>query len=229
MVHIAPPGEYDWTCASFGPPESTTQTANWSAQPFCAHLMAECRRVYWHRLANTIEIVHSGATLRIRLNLCFFRPYPSPQPKRQVDRFSRFCATHVTAESQYTLQWAILSQKIAPSHGWSGPNLIHDVLGQSEPTIQTASRSVRLLSHRWRQCPYKLTLQWDAPFSPQNCPFPLESQNLNPHLIHGSLGPPESSTEAASRSVQPFLQGSLVWQTDLRTDRPRYSVGSNRP
>jgi len=33
-----------------------------------------------------------------------------------------------------------------------------------------------------------------------------------PHLIdlHGSFGPPESSTQTTSRSVQPFLQGSLV-------------------
>ena len=26
-----------------------------------------------------------------------------------------------------------------------------------------------------------------------------------------------------------FLQGSLVWQTDRQTDRPRYFVGNNRP
>jgi len=25
---LAQPGEYDWSCASFGPPESTIQTAN---------------------------------------------------------------------------------------------------------------------------------------------------------------------------------------------------------
>jgi len=31
---LAPPGEYDWTCASFSPLESTTQTANRSVQPF---------------------------------------------------------------------------------------------------------------------------------------------------------------------------------------------------
>jgi len=30
--------------------------------------------------------------------------------------------------------------------------------------------------------------------------------DLNPHLIHGSLGPPESSTQTASRSVQSFLR-----------------------
>jgi len=43
--------------------------------------------------------------------------------------------------------------------------------------------------------------------------------DLDPHLIHGSLGPSESSTPTASRSVQLFLQGSLVWQTDRQTNR----------
>jgi len=31
---LSPPGEYDWTCASFGPPESTTQMASRSVQLF---------------------------------------------------------------------------------------------------------------------------------------------------------------------------------------------------
>jgi len=44
-----------------------------------------------------------------------------------------------------------------------------------------------------------------------------------------SLGPPESSTQTASWSVQPFLHGSLRWQADRQTDRPLYSVSSNRP
>jgi len=43
--------------------------------------------------------------------------------------------------------------------------------------------------------------------------------DLNAHLIHGSLDPPKSLTQTASRSVQPFLQGSLVWQPDRQTDR----------
>jgi len=32
---LAPPGEYDWTCASFSPRESTTQTANRWFSRFC--------------------------------------------------------------------------------------------------------------------------------------------------------------------------------------------------
>jgi len=37
------------------------------------------------------------------------------------------------------------------------------------------------------------------------------------YLICGSLGPPESSTQTASQSLQPFLQGSLG---DRLADRP---------
>jgi len=62
-------------------------------------------------------------------------------------------------------------------------------------------------------CPY--TLQWDAHFPPKISPFPWG--DLDPHLIHGSPGPPKSSTQTAARSVQPFLQGSVGWQTDRQT------------
>ena len=86
---------------------------------------------------------------------------PSPQPKRHIDRFSRFCRE---------------------------------------------TTAVCLC-----------TLQWDAPSPPQTSPFPWG--DLDPHVIYGSLGPPESSTQMAVRSVQPFLQGSLVWQTNRAKDR----------
>jgi len=46
------------------------------------------------------------------------------------------------------------------------------------------------------------------------------------HLTHDFLGPSNSSTQTASRWVQPLLQGSLLWQTDIeidrQDDRPRY-------
>ena len=51
---------------------------------------------------------------------------------------------------------------------------------------------------------------------PESCPFPWWYLDL--HLIHGSLGQHESSTQTASQMVQPFLQHSLVQQTtDLQT------------
>jgi len=45
--------------------------------------------------------------------------------------------------------------------------------------------------------------------SPKNCL--LACGDLDPHLIHGSLGPPESTCQTASRSVQPFLHGCRTW------------------
>jgi len=61
--------------------------------------------------------------------------------------------------------------------------------------------------------------------------LPIRMRHLeDSHLVRGSLGPPESKTQTASRSVQPFLQFSRSWMTDRSTDRLfYYSVCSNRP
>jgi len=68
------------------------------------------------------------------------------------------------------------------------------------------------------ECRVSLYFTMGCPSPPKNCPF--SRRDLDAHVIHDSLGPPESSTQTASRLVQPFLQGSLVWQTDRQTDRP---------
>jgi len=82
----------------------------------------------------------------------------------------------------------------------------HDSYSPSEPTTQTASQSVQPYSLRG---PQSVPILYNGtPLSPQNCPFPWG--DLDPHLIHGPLGPPESTSQTASRSVQPFFQGSLV-------------------
>jgi len=63
------------------------------------------------------------------------------------------------------------------------------------------------------------------PLPPSKLPLPMGGSGL--HIIHG---PPQSSIQMASRSVQPFLQGSVTdRQTDQRTDRPRSSICNNRP
>jgi len=59
---LAPPGEYDWTCASFGPPESATQTANRSLQPFL------------HSAQQKVPIFYNG------------RPFPPKLPLLMGDR-----------------------------------------------------------------------------------------------------------------------------------------------
>jgi len=60
-----------------------------------------------------------------------------------------------------------------------------------------------------------------TPLLPSKLPLPMG--NLDPHLIHGSVGSPKSSTPTASRSVQPFFAGL----TSVTDDRPHYSVGNN--
>jgi len=156
---LAPPGKYDWTCASFGPPESTTQMANRLVQLFL------------HRSWQKAPILYNG------------RPFP---PK-----------------------------KMPIPCGHLDPYLIPYSLGTSEPISQTASWLVELFLHRW---PHSVPILYNGtPLSPspQNCPIPWG--DLDSHPIYGSLGPPESSTQTASWLVQPFLQDSLVWQTDQQT------------
>jgi len=97
--------------------------------------------------------------------------------------------------------------------------------GPLESTTQTANRSVQPFLHNSRQ---KLPIHYNGRTYPPELPLPWGS---GPYVIHSSLGPPDCWTQMATRSLQPFLQGSLVWQqtdreTDRQTDRPLYSVGN---
>ena len=95
-------------------------------------------------------------------------------------------------------------------------HLIHGFLDQPESKSQTASRSVQPFLRSSRQ---SVAILYKG-----SSLFPLKlhysTGDLNRHLIYGSLRPSESSTQTVSRSVQPFLQGSLLWQTYRPTDRP---------
>jgi len=153
---LAPPGEYDWTCSSFGPLESTTDTANGSVQPFL------------HSLRQKVPILYNG------------RPYPPELPLLMGD-LDLPCNT-----------WCFLSIRVHNPNGTS--------IGSAVFAQMTA------------ECLY--TLQWFACF-PSKLPLPMLSSR--PHLILGSLSPPESATQMATWSFQPFLQ---IWQTDRATERP---------
>ena len=151
---------------------------------------------------------HIGATCRIWLNLYFFQPTWVHNPNGKIDRFSCFCtASRQKVPILYNVQ--PFPPKLPLPMGDLNPHLTHDSLGISEPTTQRASRPVLPFLQMTAECPY--TLQWDAPSPSKSL---LLMGDLDPHLIHGSVGQPESSTQTASRSVQPFSQGSLVWQSD---------------
>ena len=89
---LAPSGKYDWTCASFGPPESTTQRENRLVQPFL------------HSSWQKVPILYSG------------RPFPPKLPLLMGD-----LDPHVTSDSlgphELTIQMA--SHSVQPFlHRW---------------------------------------------------------------------------------------------------------------
>jgi len=71
--------------------------------------MCPLMRAHCHHLTNTTELVLFSARL-------------SPQPKRQIDRFSRFA--QLTAKCRRACQGMSFPLTIAPSHGDLGPSNI---------------------------------------------------------------------------------------------------------
>jgi len=108
-----------------------------------------------------------------------------------------------------------------PSHWRHLANAIEHVLPWAQPNPSDKSISSAVFAPLTTESPH--TLQCDVPL-PWKLFLSMRG-DLDPHLTHGSLGLPESSTQAASRSVQPFLQGSLVWQRDRQTDRQTTLLG----
>jgi len=96
--------------------------------------------------------------------------------------------------------------------------------GPCKPTTQTAPQSVQPSLHRR---PRSVSTVYNGLLvSTSKLPLPMSASR--PHVILGSLGPPESGTQMVTWAFQPFLRGSLVRHTDRATeratDRPRYSV-----
>jgi len=145
-------------------------------------------------------------------------PKPTPRIKQRVASY------HTTEVVAHKASYNKLRHKIG-CHG-NVPQYHrtrHDSYGPSELTTQMASRSVQPYSHKG---PQGVPILYNGtPLPPSK--LPLSMGGSGPHLIHGFLGPPESTTQMASQSVQPFLQDSLVWQTDRPTDHatPLVTIG----
>ena len=111
-------------------------------------------RVHWRHLA--IELVHPPA-------------HSSPQSKRPMDRFSRFCIAYGRKCLYFTTGAPIhqncpFAWKIWTSH------VTRDAFGPCEPTTQMAPQSVQPSLHRWPQVSLLFTMV--CLFPPQKCPFP---------------------------------------------------------
>jgi len=93
-------------------------------------------RALWRHLANTIELVHPSAEL-------------SPPPKRQIDRFSRFCTAH-DRKCLYFTMGAPIHQNCPFAWVIWTPYLTHDSCAHASPNTNGTSIGSAVL-HRWLQ------------------------------------------------------------------------------
>jgi len=117
--------------------------AKWIGSAVFAQLTAECRRVSYIDASRRIRLkLYTLARNMIKRALQMV--YASPQPKREVDRFSRFCTAH---------RW-MSSATLGPpgeygwncAHGWTCASI-----GLPDFTVQMANRSVQPFLHSSRQ------------------------------------------------------------------------------
>jgi len=230
---LAPSGEYDWNYAHWRHLANTIELVLPLAHPNPQY------KLQINRFSHSCT-AHGRKSLYFTVS----RPFPKKLPI-----LIRVSESHLTRDSlgdfEPTIQtssWSVqlfshgwpqsvpilyngppLSPKIVPSHGGSGmpwKTWFHEPIWAYFPNGILIGSAV--FAQITAECPY--TLQWDALFPLKIAP---SHGDLYPHLIHGSwiLGPPESSTQTASGSVQPFLQDSLVWQTGRPTDLQTMLLG----
>jgi len=118
--------------------------------------------------------------------------HPSPQLKRHLDWFSRFCKAHGRVSSACRSMSFPLQNCFFTRGSGSSSNTCF--LCPPKSITQTASQSVQPFLHSSLQSDIRRAL------SPQNCHFPWGS---GPRLTRGSLGPTDSES-TASRSVSRF-------------------------
>ena len=146
---------------------------------------------------------------KLPLSMWVSKPYltcvslgqPNQHLKRHLYRVSRLCIAHGIGIQSLYFTMGSLPQKIAPSHGDLDRHLIHCSLDPIESTTQPIGLAVfAQFTVCRRACRGML--------------FPLKSKchlhmgDLYPHLIRGSLGPPDSASQPECRSVQPSLHSA---------------------
>jgi len=111
---LAPPTEHNWTCASFCPPESITQTASRSGQSFMHRSRQTVPVLYNGHLPPKIAHSHGGSGPPS--NTLFNGPTRVHNPNGISIGSAVF--SPFTAERSYTLNWAAPFPKNAHLYGW---------------------------------------------------------------------------------------------------------------
>jgi len=144
--------------------------------------------------------------------------FTSPQLKRQIDRFSHFRTAH-SRKSPYFTVGAFFPQN-CPFTCWrSGPR---SNLRFLEPVRVHNPSSITIGSAVFPQMTaVSLYFSMDRPHPPLKLPLPM--LDVDPHLIRGSFGSPESSIQTPSRSAEPFLHDRLT--VDRQAERQTTLLG----
>jgi len=173
-------------------------------------------KAHWRHLANRIEFVHPSA-------------HSCPQPKRQIDRFSRFCTVH-GRKCLYFTMGAAIHQNCSFLWGIWIPHLTHDALDPCQPTTQTAPRSVQPIY--FTMSPYFTMVR---PSLLQNCPFPWRIWTPCNTWFLGPTRVLNLNRNSIVSAVFAGLTSVTDWQTDRPTDRPTdhatqsVTIDYNRP
>jgi len=111
--------------------------------------------------------------------------------------------------------------KIAPLQEDLNPDLIHASLCLPESSTICTSIGSAVLARLTSEC------HWPCRSTSFPSKLPLHMGDLDHHLIRGCLGPPDSASQTASRSVQPFLgriaryrPSSVVCRSVCHTSEP---------
>jgi len=110
--------------------------------------------------------------------------------------------------------------KIAPSHGGSGRHLTRFLEPIRAHNPNGISIDSAVFAQMTAECPY--SLQWD-PLTPHNYLFPWGIWTPSNTWFPGR------TTQTACISIGSAIFAGLTSVTDRPADRPRYSVGNNRP
>jgi len=170
-------------------------------------------KVIWYKMASPPQT--DGSIVFVRWRQCAHWGGTLAPPDEYDWTCTSFCTTSTTQTANRSVQPFLHSSrqsvpilynrgpfhpKLPFSWGHRDHHLFHDSLRKTEPTIQTASRSVQLFSHMW---PQSVPILYNGcPLSPK---IAHSHGDLDPHIRHNRLNPSEPTDQTASLSVQPFL------------------------
>jgi len=161
---LAPPSKYDWTCASFGPPESTTKQQIHRFSRFCTAHGKKSLHFTMGNLSPKISPSHGDLDVHLIYHSFGHSEITIQMAWRSIQPFS-----HRWPQSVPTLYYGRpFPQKLPLPMEGSGPHLTWFL----EPIRVHNPNGISIGSAIFAQMTAESLLQWNAPFPSQNCPFP---------------------------------------------------------